>query len=531
MKRLLKIVAIAFAVLVLFALSVPLWLDANHFRPMLESELSSALGRAVKLGDLKLAIFSGSVTANDLAIADDPAFSKDAFVKAKSLNVQVELLPLILSRSLHVTGIVIDGPEIVVIQDPSGRWNFSSLAAGSEKPKSQAPAGGSTNLDLSVKLVRITNGRFTFERAGMRRKPSVLEAVGMELRDFSVESSFPFSFSGKMQSGGQIQLDGKVGPLDKNDVSITPAQVNLKVAQFDVARSNLLGNAPISGIVSFDGSAESSSGTITANGKVTAQHIKLAPQGTAAPTPLTLDFVVQHDLRKFSGVVKRGDVHIGKALASMTGTYSEHGETMNLHMKFSARNMPVPDLASMLPAIGIALPLGSTLQAGTATAEFTADGPADAVVTAGTMDFEKAKLAGFDLPKKMASIEKLAGIKSSPDLEIETLSAKIHMGPDGIETEELKLLVTSIGQITGAGKVSATRELDFKMTAAVQTGGVAAIVRNEPIPFTVTGTCAEPVFKPDLKAVVKEEIKGVGKDVEKAAGGLLKGILGGGKHQ
>jgi len=56
----------------------------------------------------------------------------------------------------------------------------------------------------------------------------------------------------------------------------------------------------------------------------------------------------------------------------------------------------------------------------------------------------------------------------------------------------------------------------------VQTSGLAAVVRNTPIPFTVEGTCAEPVFHPDIKAVAKEEVEGM-------AGGLLKGLLGGKK--
>ena len=41
----------------------------------------------------------------------------------------------------------------------------------------------------------------------------------------------------------------------------------------------------------------------------------------------------------------------------------------------------------------------------------------------------------------------------------------------------------------------------------------------------VEGTCAEPVFHPDLKGVVKGEVKSAGR----TAGGLLKGLLGGRK--
>src|SRR5450631_2543322 len=84
----------------------------QHVSPLLESRLTRALGREVKLGDLKLSLLSGSVTANDLAIADDPAYSHTAFVQAKSLAVKVELWPLLASRQLQVTGLEIDQPAI-----------------------------------------------------------------------------------------------------------------------------------------------------------------------------------------------------------------------------------------------------------------------------------------------------------------------------------------------------------------------------------------------------------------------------------
>jgi hypothetical protein len=54
------------------------------------------------------------------------------------------------------------------------------------------------------------------------------------------------------------------------------------------------------------------------------------------------------------------------------------------------------------------------------------------------------------------------------------------------------------------------------MEAVMHTGGIAAALNNQLVPFTVGGTCADPVFHPDLKAVVKDEVKG-----------LMKGLAGG----
>jgi AsmA protein len=93
----------------------------------------------------------------------------------------------------------------------------------------------------------------------------------------------------------------------------------------------------------------------------------------------------------------------------------------------------------------------------------------------------------------------------------------------------MKLVVPAMGEVTGAGTISPADALNFKMSAMVHTSGILAVVGNKPIPFTVEGTASNPVFKPDVGAVAQEEMKGLGGNVGKAAGGLLNGLLGGKK--
>jgi AsmA protein len=72
MKRILKIGAIAVAILFVIMVALPSLINANSFRPKIESELTSALGRQVTVGNLSLSILSRSVVADNIAIADDP---------------------------------------------------------------------------------------------------------------------------------------------------------------------------------------------------------------------------------------------------------------------------------------------------------------------------------------------------------------------------------------------------------------------------------------------------------------------------
>jgi len=67
--KFLKIVGVVLALLILAALALPLLINGNQFRPVLEERLTAALGREVKIGDLKLSLFSGGASASDVSIA------------------------------------------------------------------------------------------------------------------------------------------------------------------------------------------------------------------------------------------------------------------------------------------------------------------------------------------------------------------------------------------------------------------------------------------------------------------------------
>jgi AsmA protein len=533
MKRIGIAVSVLIVVVLLVIIALPFVLDANRFKPELESELSKALGRDVRVGDLKLAILAGSVSAADVTISDDPGFSTSSFLRAKSLGVGVELMPLIFSHKLNVTGVTIDDPEIALLQSPAGEWNFSTLGTSkaAEKqpaPKTPAPppSSGST-LDLSVKSVNINTGRLSLGRTAGNKKPLVLESVTIEVKDFSPASQFPFSLSAKVAGGGSIKLDGKAGPINPADASMTPFDVTLKIDGLDLTGSGLNSMAPdIDGVVTLDGKGTSDGTTVKIEGKLNAERLKLAKNGTASKIPVELDIADEHALRKDSGVIQRTTVHIGKSQATLAGTYAEHGESMDVKMTLAGSNMVATDLASLLPAFGVVLPSGSSIQGGTLNVKLTSEGPADKLVTSGDLALTGVRLAGFDLGKKMAVVEKLAGMKTTPDMNIQTASTNVRMGPEGITTQNIQFVVDGFGSMTGQGIISPANTLDFKMNAAIQAAQLTSTLGNLSFPFTVEGPSSNPVFRPDMNAIAKTQIK---KAETKALGGLLDNFLGGKK--
>lgn len=531
MKRILIWIGGIIALIAVAALALPLFIDANSFRPQLESNLKSALGRAVKLGELKLALLAGGITATDISIDDDPAFSKSPFLRAKELNVGVELATLIFSRKLVVTGLNIDQPEIALVESAPGVWNFSSI--GTSATQSKSGTSSSAPLDLSVKLVKIANGRLSVTRGGPSSKPVVLEQVEIELQNFSTTTAFPFSLAGKIIGGGTIKLNGTAGPINATDTAKTPVNAKLTVDQLDLALSRMNDWAPsLAGVVSLDGTATSDGKTIHISGKLKGDKLKLARNATPAQRTVEVDFALDHDVLARSGTLTQGDIHVGGALAHLTGTYAEQGQSMLLKMNLTGSNMPVTELEGLFPAVGIKLPSGSSLQSGSATASLNAAGPADQLVTTGSISLANAKLAGFDMGRKMSAIEKLAGIKSTPETEIQSLSANVRYAPEGANIQDLKLVANGIGEISGSGTISPQEALNFKMAAVVHAVGLATVLGNTPVPFTIEGTASDPQFRPDVKGIAADALKNAGSDplkAGKAATGILKGILGGKK--
>ncbi len=526
MKRALRIVGILLALVVVVIFALPLFINANQFRPILEQRLSDALGRQVTIGDLQLSLFSGGASASEISIADDPAFSKQPFLHAKALAVGVELWPLIVSRQLNVTSLTVDQPEIALLQSPAGDWNFSSIGGKTASaPAGPTPAAsgsnGSAPTELSVKLIRITKGRVSLDTLGGKSKPRVMENVSVELRDFSPASAFPFSTTADVAGGGSVKLDGKAGPIRPADLIQTPFEASLNVAGLNLAGSGFAQpSSGVAGIVSVDGKAASDGRTVNINGKLKAENLKLAKGGSPAKRPVEIDLVLSHELAKQSGTVPRSTIHIGGAQASLSGAYRLNEDSPVVNAKLSGSKMPLTELAAILPALDVVLPAGSTIERGTLTLDVTSAGPFDKLVTSGAIDVDDARLNNFDLGSKLKTIQQLSGIQGEPRTTIQNLNASFTVAPEGTMVRDLKVVAPAVGELTGSGSISPQHALNFQMRAVVKSTShlLTALGQKSdiPIPFRVTGTSSDPMFTPDVKGAAKETLQQYTKDPSKA---------------
>jgi len=541
-KRWFRITAIVLGLLLLLLIALPFLIDVNSFRPKIESEASSALGREVKLGDLSLSILSGSVGIEDIRIADDPAFSKSPFITAKSLKVGVELMPLIFSKQLNVTKIALNEPQIMLLKAPNGTWNFSSLGGAANKTAAAKQPTSSTPQNFSIGKLEVNDGKLTIGNVNSRTKPQVFDKVNVEVTDFSFTSQFPYELTAGLPGGGSADVSGKAGPINPQDAAKTPVEASVKVKNMDLATSGFIDPASgIGGIASLEGTLNSDGTQAKAAGQLTCDKIRLSPKGTPASKAVNVKYGANLDLARQAGTITQGDVSIGKAVAHLTGAFQTQGDSQILNLRLNAPNMPVDELEAMLPAAGIVLPSGSKLQGGSLSADVGITGPVDKLVITGPVRLANTQLAGFDLGSKLGALSAFTGkTVSSRDTSIQNASLNARMAPEGTRADNINVTVPALGVVTGAGTVSPAGALDFKMTADLQ-GGVAGGLtkvagigggRSGGVPFSITGTTSDPKFVPDVAGVAGSVAQGAlgnamtGKKGANEAAGALGGLLG-----
>src|SRR5437870_4164807 len=98
----------------------------------------------------------------DISISDDAAFSSAPFVRAQSLDVGIDLIPLIFSRILRVRSISLQKPEVALLRSTSGQWNFSSVGPRAKGKKlSSNPSGPAGTPEFVVQTLKIIDGRLS----------------------------------------------------------------------------------------------------------------------------------------------------------------------------------------------------------------------------------------------------------------------------------------------------------------------------------------------------------------------------------
>ncbi len=236
LRTVLKLVLLSVIVAGAAIVGVLSTMDFSTYRPLVAEKVKHATGRDFEItGDLRLSIgMTPALVAEEVRLQNAPFGTRAEMIKARRLEAEVALLPLLLGR-VEIRRLALIGPDILLETDEQGRsnWDFSR----DDEPATYArPATAEqAALDLpNLDAVTIENGLLTFRngRTGKTTKVEVVHFNGwsasrrapLEVDLAAAIDGVPFHVAGQL--GAFVTL-GSPGPF--------PVDLTADLADFQIA--------------------------------------------------------------------------------------------------------------------------------------------------------------------------------------------------------------------------------------------------------------------------------------------------------
>jgi len=397
MRKVLIAIAVIVVVVVAGAAIFVATFDVNKYRGTIQAQLQQHLGRPVQLGDMHLKLFPPSITVQNLAIADDPRFSPDApFVKASELDVAVKLMPL-LHKDVEIESLNLQQPTVNLIKNKAGQWNFSSIGNGSQSSASQSSSQQFSLGDLTIK-----DGEISLLDQTQSSTPTLYNHIDVKLSDFAPNTPFTVDASVHMAGAGEqaITLQGKGGPINSQDASLTPFHGTLQLKNVGVSDFTKFLNSPATagtdGVLTGETKIDSDGVKVTANGQTNIEKAKV--RGMELGFPVSMQYDLTDDVPNGAITVRNLTTKLGSTPINLNGTMQTKSTPAHIDVNLRANNVSVAEAAKYAAAAGIALTPGTTVS-GTVNANIHAVGSADKPALSGTLSAANLQASGKDLPQ------------------------------------------------------------------------------------------------------------------------------------
>lgn len=210
-RRLLLIVVLVLVAVVAFVAGAWFLVPDSWIRAQVEERARAALGREVEIGTLALQRWPVALDVRDLRIANPQWAGNPDFVRLARLHVALDATAL-LSRSVRITELAVERPQIVLERAADGRagWSFGE-GAGGEAPDG---AGGGGGWRVVVERASVSDGRILYVDHATGR--------GSEARDLAVDLRREAP-AGELRLSARAEVDG--APLTLTGRLADPAQL------------------------------------------------------------------------------------------------------------------------------------------------------------------------------------------------------------------------------------------------------------------------------------------------------------------
>lgn len=258
MKKILWILGGLFTVFLVAAISVPLFVDVDQYRPTIVAEANKRINGKLELGHLKLSLW-GAIKINAESIKVSVNGYPNSLLETQDFHLEVPILSILSGRPRVVA--VLDAPKIAVVKDASGKTNALELMKSADAPaapeaaSASAPAAPSAPVAASPAEAPKVPAILAGARLGLRIKEGNLvyqdqltkseySVIGLDLnaRDLGLGSTTTISVkaplkgaSPSMKFDGPVSLDAELTPnLGDNSVKSVSGKFDLDASKLQM---------------------------------------------------------------------------------------------------------------------------------------------------------------------------------------------------------------------------------------------------------------------------------------------------------
>ncbi len=397
-----KVLIIVGIVIVLIVAAVGVFVatfNPNDYRATVQAKLEQQLDRKVSLGNMELGLFPLRFKVANLAVAEDPTFnSKLPFIQTQELSVSVKLLPL-LSKSVEVDSLSLGRPNVELIKNAQGVWNFATL--GQNAPAA-APSASTSGQQFSLGELAIKDGQVAVTDLQDHKPRTVYDHINLTLTDFTPRAPFNLDASVHLPGSGnqEIRLQGKGGPLSHTDPASTPFKGTLELKGVVISGLQKFLQSPAlvntDGVLSGRTNIASESGKILASGQMNLDKPRL--RGIDMGYPINADYDVSDDLTENVLRINKGAIKLGPTPLSITGIVNSKTAPAQLYLNLKASDVSIAEIARLAAAAGMAFSPNTTVT-GRINADIQARGAADHAALNGTVAGRDIQVSGKEIAK------------------------------------------------------------------------------------------------------------------------------------
>ena len=356
MRRPVLIILIVVAVVILAVILAASLFNVNKFRPRIQAELQTKLGRPVTLGELHLRLLPLSIRVDGITIGEPAGWpSQRPFATAKDVYASAGLFSLLRGQP-HIKNLSLDQPQIELIKNPQGVWNFSNIGDGANSA-GQGSAGttqSSQSGGLTLNQLKIIDGQVAVTDEQAKTPRTVYNHIDLRVAGFSSGKPFDFELAAHFPGAGKelLAFTGTAGPLETGNTQIIPITGHLSLQEISVAGINSVAAGVIppntNGVLSGSGDVNSQNEDVASKGNFKVENAVI--HGAKLGYPIDAQYDLTMNRKTDQVQIRSGSVKLGPTAISISGGINAASKPSTLNLHVNTANASISDLSRLASA-------------------------------------------------------------------------------------------------------------------------------------------------------------------------------------